>query len=386
MKKIKLCIMATVPVSIVWFYGKQLDYLKEHGFDVTVITSPGDLADSISKSCKLIFIPMSRKITPLKDAISFFRVAKVIKRSGFDIMQYSSPKAALLGSLCGCIFNIPVRLYLMWGIYYSAQTGFKRMFLKIIEKITCALSTHITPDSRGNYEFAIDEGLCPAHKISVIGNGSANGIDLERFNGENLKQVGQRRRQDLNIPPGALVIGFVGRLCRDKGINELVGAFMALSKKDSNIYLLLIGHKEWARGEYGKEIEEAIYSNKKLIYAGYQEQIEEYMACMDIFVLPSYREGFGMVNIEASAMGLPVVSTNIPGPRDSVLDKKTGILVPAKDTLSLKYAIDKLCYNDQLRHNMGKAGKIWAQNFNQEILWEQIVKHRLSILRHTPYI
>ena len=162
-RKIRLCIMATVPISIVSFYGKQLDYLKEQGFDVTVITSPDtNLTNKISTSCKLVLIPMSRKITPLKDMISFFRITKVIREGGFDIIQYSSPKVALLGSICGFLFSIPASLYLMWGKYYTGQVGLKKKLLKIIEQVTCFFSTHASPDSKGNYDFALDESLCPA--------------------------------------------------------------------------------------------------------------------------------------------------------------------------------------------------------------------------------
>ena len=385
MKKIKLCIMATVPMSIVSFYGKQLDYLKEQGFDVTVITSPDtNLIDKISPSCKLVLIPMSRKITPLKDMISFFRITKVIREGRFDIIQYSSPKAALLGSICGFLFSIPARLYLMWGIYYTGQAGLKKKLLKIIEKVTCFFSTHASPDSKGNYDFALDEGLCPAYKMSVVGKGSANGVDLERFNPQKLKQKGQAIRESLNIFQEAFVVGFVGRLCRDKGVNELVKAFLALSKKCNNLYLLFVGPKEDMGNEYEKEVQLTLDKNKRIICVGHQDNPEEYMAAMDIFVLPSYREGFGIVNIEASAMELPVISTDIPGPRDSVINDKTGILVPVKTAEPLEEAIYKLCKDAKLRQDMGKAGRIWAENFKQELIWQEIVKHRLSILKYSP--
>jgi lipopolysaccharide/colanic/teichoic acid biosynthesis glycosyltransferase len=385
MKSVKLCIMATAPVSIVSFYGKQLDYLKEQGFDVTVITSPDDnLVDKISKSCKLVLIPMSRRISPLKDIISFLRVAKVIKDGRFDIIQYSSPKAALLGSICGFLFSVPARLYLMWGIYYTGQTGLMKNLLKATERLTCLFSTHVSPDSKGNYRFAIDEGLCPASKMSVVGMGSANGVDLERFNPKRLKQKAEAVRKNFNIPKEAFVVGFVGRLCRDKGINELVEAFSMLSNDCDNMYLLLVGPREDKPNEYKGEVKLTLDRNKRIICVGHQDMPEEHMAAMDIFVLPSYREGFGIVNIEASAMELPVISTDIPGPRDSVINGKTGILVPAKAVEPLKQAIYRLYKDSNLRQGMGKAGREWAKNFKQEYIWQEIVKHRLSILKNSP--
>lgn len=379
MRRIRLCIVTTVPISVVSFYGKQLDYLKEHGFDITVITSPDPiLVEKISKACSLILVPISRKITPIKDIISFCRVANIIKGNSFDIIQYSSPKAALLSSICAFIFRVPVRIYLMWGIYYTGKSGIKRAALKIIERITCFFSTHILPDSKSNYEFALAEGLSVARKMSVVGVGSANGVDLKRFNPENPDLSCASIRKELCITDDSIVIGFVGRLCREKGINELVKAFLSLSREYKNIYLLLVGPYSSDSFELNEEVQLAIDTNSRIISVGYKENPEEYMICMDIFVLPSYREGFGMVNIEASAMGIPVVSTDIPGPKDSVLNGKTGILVPPREIYSLRESIRKLCADVRLRKEMGKSGREWAKNFNQELLWRQIRANRLE--------
>lgn len=385
MKPIKLCIIATVPISIVSFYGKQLDFLKEKGFHVTVITSPDpDLMGRISGSCNVIPVPMSRNITPLKDVVSFFRIAGAMRRGRFDIVQYSSPKAALLGSICGFLFSVPARLYLMWGLYYTGQAGFKRRLLKAVERIVCCFSTHVSPDSAGNREFALSEKLCSASKITVVGPGSANGIDLERFDPGKLREKGKAVRKSLGIPQEAVVIGFVGRLCRDKGINELVKAFKALSGTRGDIYLLLVGPREESRGEYDSDVRVELDTGKRIKCAGYRDAVEEYMSAMDIFVLPSYREGFGAANVEASAMGLPVVSTDIPGPRDAVVQGKTGFLVPAKTIEPLKKTILTL-YNDlRLRQDMGEAGKEWARHFDQKILWPQIVEHRKTLLADSP--
>jgi len=348
MKRMKLCIMATASASIVSFYGEQLDYLKERGFDVTVITSPdNNLAKKISSSSKLFFIPMSRQITPLKDIISFFKVAKVFRRERFDMVQYNSPKAAILGSICGYFFHVPVRLYLMWGIYYSAQKGFRRKLFKAVEKIICILSTHVSPDSKGNRTFAIDEKLCPQSKLSVVGYGSANGVNLDRFNPYKLKVTGIAIRKALNLPEGAIVVGFVGRLKREKGINELIEAFVILAKKYPKLYLLLVGPREDRVGEYKKSVCKILADEKRIISVGFKENPQEYMAAMDIFVLPSYREGFGIVNIEASAMELPIISTDIPGPRDSIINNKTGMLVAVRNEFQLQEAIEKL-YSDQI--------------------------------------
>ena len=385
MRPVKICIMATVPVSIISFYGKQIDYLKEQGFEVTVITSSdNDLVKKIPASCKLVLIPMSRQITPLKDLTSLFQIAKEIKKGKFDIIQYSSPKAALLGSICGYFFSVPARLYLMWGIYYVGQRGWKRKLLKLIEKVICCFSTQVSPDSKGNYAFALEEGLCPASKMSVVGNGSANGVDLERFNSQRLKTAGSAIRESLGIPPDAVVVGFVGRLLRDKGINELVKAFVGLSDKYQKLYLLLVGPREDKENAYEPEVNKTLLQEKRVISIGFNERPEEYMAAMNIFALPSYREGFGIANIEASAMELPVISTDIPGPRDSVLDGRTGILVSVKNVAQLQQAIERLYNDPTLRYDIGQEGRLWAKNFEQKQIWRQIITHRLSLLQNSP--
>jgi len=382
-KKTKLCILATVPISIISFYGRQLDYLSDKGFEVTVITSPDHgMEKRISTRSRLVLVPMTRTISPLRDAIAFFRILHCIGTGAFDIVQYSSPKAALLGSVAALLCRVPVRLYLMWGIYYTGQRGIKRAIMKGVERLICFCSTHVAPDSKGNRQFAIEEKLCPAHKLEVVGKGSANGVDLERFNPLSLEEKRMQIRQHYGIPPDACVFGFVGRLQYEKGINELVVAFIDMSRKKQDIYLLLVGPKEGDSAQYMPEVNSALSENPRIICAGYQEHPNEYMAAMDIFVLPSYREGFGIVTIEASAMKLPVITTDIPGPRDAVVNNSTGILVPVKSIASLRHAMEQLFNDPILRKQLGIAGREWAKNFEQNKLWQDILTHRLGLLKN----
>jgi len=386
-RPVRMCIMTTVPITLIFFYGKQIDFLKEKGFDITVITSPDNFLDKrISKNCRLVLIPMVRGISPSRDLVSLGKVFSELKKGHFDIIQYCTPKAALLGSISACILRIPVRLYLMWGLYYSGQGGILRFIMKLIEKIICICSTHISPDSKGNRDFAVKERLCPGDKISVVGEGSANGVDLDNFNPERLKQTGVDIRKKWGIPEKAFVLGFVGRLRRDKGINELVLAFNNLVSKYPHMYLLLVGPQEVGTREYMDEVRIAIQTNKQIVCVGYQEKPEEFIAAMDVFVLPSYREGFGVVNVEASAMGIPVISTDIPGPKDSVISNQTGFLVPVKSVQCLIREIEKLIEDEGLCKRMGDAGREWAKSFEQRNHWRRIFQHRLQLLFRTGYI
>ena len=385
---IRLCILATVPISIISFYGEQLDFLADSGFSVTVITSPdksGNLANKY-KRVHFEFIPMTRKITPVKDILVFFRILSLMVSRKFDIVQFSSPKAASIGALASFLCRVPVRLYLMWGIYYSGQTGIKRRLLKACEKVICCLCTHIAPDSLGNRDFAVEEGLCAADKISVIGKGSANGIDLSRYAAGGKEFNKDRLRAALSIPSTADVLVFVGRLRKDKGVNELIYAFLRLVTQFDNLYLVMIGPDEISRQPLDVVVQAAINLDPRIKYFGFQRNVEQYLAIGDIFVLPSYREGFGLVNLEASAMGLPVVSTDIPGPRDSVKNKITGLLVTVGSVTDLEAAIRRLLLNSVLRGNLGNAGKSWVVNFEQKTHWQKILEHRLTLLKERKVI
>ena len=387
-RPVRMCIMTTAPITLVFFYKGLLDYFIDEGFEVTVVTSPDErFISKLSPRAQYVLIPMFRGISPFNDLRAFMRLLRVLKNGRFDIIQYCTPKAAFLGSIASLLYRVPVRLYLMWGIYYTSQTGLLRALMKIIEKLTCSFSTHVSPDSYGNYHYAISEGLCPAEKISVVGEGSASGVDLDRFNPDRLQKKRTEIRNNLNIPSDSIAIGFVGRLCRDKGINELVLAFKELLNKNAGLYLLLVGPMEEDICEFKSAVQEMLQCNRSILRVGYQDKPEEFLAAMDIFVLPSYREGFGIVNIEASAMELPVISTDIPGPRDAVLNGKTGILIKPRSIEELKTALENMINDPSLRRDTGVAGREWAKHFEQKLLWEQIVLHRKALLckRKTPY-
>lgn len=371
--------MATVPISVVAFYGDQIDYLAENGFDVTIITSPDREAEKrISGKARVLLIPMSRKFFSLRDVVAFFRILVVFFRNKFDIVQYSSPKAALIGSLSAWLCAVPVRLYLMWGIYYVGQKGLIRFAMKLVERVICFCSNHVAPDSEGNRLFAIEENICNISKISVVGKGSANGVDLERFDPLRLKPVRPLIRERLKIGEKDFVFGFVGRLRSDKGLNELLEAFKILSCEYPDMYLLLVGPEE--AGGLSPSSRDFLLHHERVIRTGYQERPEEFMAAMDVLVLPSYREGFAVVNIEAAAMGIPVISTDIEGPKDSVLNNKTGLLVAVKSVNDLVAAMRKMMASEAMRARMSAEGRIWAENFEQKDQWRKIVMHRRALL------
>ncbi|AQQ71502.1 N,N'-diacetylbacillosaminyl-diphospho-undecaprenol alpha-1,3-N-acetylgalactosaminyltransferase [Limihaloglobus sulfuriphilus] len=381
---IKLCIISTIPTTIKAFFGDQLAFLTENGFDITIITSSQvsaqDYGRPLTDNIKLRTVKMSRTISPLADFKAFREVLHIIREGDFDIVQYVTPKASLLGSLASLWAKVPVRLYLMWGLYYVTQTGFKQFMFKTIERIVCKCSTAIAPDSKGNVRFAVNEGLCKSDKIGVVGHGSANGVDTDKFDPERLAEAGKEIRRELNIPDDAKVFGCIAATVGDKGVNELIEAFDIISKEYPDAYLLYIGQTT-EKDPVKDSTLTTMDSHPRIIHLGWQTEPEKYLAAMDFFVLPTYREGFGVVNIEASAMGLPVISTDVPGPQESIVNGETGILVPAREVSPLVSAMKDLLERPLYVKKLGFAGRKRVQEFyEQKKLWNLIIEHKLSLL------
>lgn len=378
---VKLCVVTTVSLTLQVFLLEQLVYLSQNGFDVTVVCEYDPI---FMRDCppELKYVPvhMTRKIGGWSTLVGWWKLYRLFKREKFRMIQYSTPKAALISSLAGLLASIPVRLYCQWGIYYVGVNGLMQKVFKLVEKFTCFCSTDIAPDSNGNLKFAIDECLYPRKKGSVIYNGSANGVNLNKF--DIVKKIIWRNniRAEFSLNEGSFVYGFVGRITKDKGINELVNVFQRLTQNDSGIFLILIGMEE-EEHRLNLTVVEAIHNHPQIITLGWKANVQEHMAAMDVMVLPSYREGFGIVAIEAQAMGIPVITTNIPGPRDAIINGKTGILIPTADEESLMEAMQKLRNSQNLRKYMSDNALLFIkENFEQGKFWEKVLEHRMSLL------
>lgn len=380
---IKLCIISTVPMTIKAFFGDQLQFLNDHGFDITVITSPDgnlNLENSLPGCVNIEYIEMSRLVQPIKDIRALSKIVRALRNGDFDIIQYVSPKGALFSAIAGWYVKVPVRLLLLWGLYYITQSGIKRYLYKSLTKLTFRLSTHVASDSKGNCQVAVEEKLCKKKQICVVGHGSANGVDVERFNPDRLNSFRDDIRKKHKIPTDAFVFGTIAAIVGDKGINELIAAFTEVARKHLNVYLLYVGQtteKDPVKPETLKQIE----SHERIVHVGWQSEPEKYMAAMDAFVLPTYREGFGVVNIEASAMRLPVISTDVPGPRESIVHRETGLLVPAKEVEPLVDAMKEFLDRPIWTKKLGEAGRDRVEKYyEQKKLWFAILEHRKSLL------
>ena len=379
-KLTKICYITTVPGTIRSFILKSVEYIHEHtDWDVSFICSyDEDFATSIPEYVHFYPVNMKRGIS--FDGIKAIREMKrIFKREKFDLVQYSTPNAALYASIAAKAAKIPVRLYCQWGIVFVAFEGLKRKLFKLEEKFVCNNSTWIEPDSKSNLLFARKEGLYSETKSSVIWNGSACGINLKKFDIVKKTKYRQKIRQQYHIPEDAFVYIFVGRVNREKGINELLKAYQGVLA-DYPSYLFILG-----RCEMDSSVDLELYQwsqeEKTIIYTGNTPNVEQYLAASDCFVLPSYREGFGMSVIEAQGMGLPVIVTNIPGPIDGMIEGRTGLTVPVKSVIELQNAMEKLYADVDLRERFGKEGhKNVTDKFEQQHLFKKIVDDRKRLL------
>lgn len=377
----KICFITTTPTTLKAFIVGAACYLHEKGdYDITFISSNDDaFRKSLPDFIHYYPVNMSRGVN--LDGIRVVKEMKAIfEREKFDIIQYSTPNAALYASIAGRMAHIENRLYCQWGIRYVGFYGIKRRIFKKIEKIICDNSTWIEPDSRSNMEFSFEEGLYNRQKSSVIWNGSASGVDLSRFN----KKVYCSKREIIRKKyhlDNSVTIGFVGRLEKDKGINELFGAMQLLDNK-YDVKLMIVGPEEKSQ-TIRSDLYEWARSNSNVVFVGPVENVEDYYAAMDIFTLPSYREGFGSVIVEAEAMGIPVVATNIPGPIDAMVNNKTGILVRKGDVQSLKKGLEKLISDKALREKYSSnAIKFASMNFDNRKLFRYILADRDGLIKN----
>jgi glycosyltransferase involved in cell wall biosynthesis len=377
----KICILTTVALSIRSFYRGQLAALRDAGFEVTVVCAEeAMLREQLPERVRYFPVSFSRVISPFADLVVLWKLFWFFRRERFDIVQYSTPKASLLGAIAAFTARVPIRLYLLWGLYYVGQKGIKYKLLKGFEKVICRLSHRIIPISHEMIDFALSEGLGRKDQYEIILNGSSCGVDLEQCNPERWATSRSQIRNQFELPENGIVIGVVARLTGDKGINELVLAFDKLSEKVAEVYLLLVGTQE-EKDRLSSETECIIRDNPRIRLAGWQDNPIPFYTAMDIFCLPTYREGFGEVNLEAQAMSLPVVSTDVMGPRESVEDGVTGFLVPPKSAEAVYEALFKLVSDTSLREQMGAKGRTRVQQrFDRREIINAVVRHRLLLL------
>ncbi|HEX5724472.1 MAG TPA: glycosyltransferase family 4 protein, partial [Longimicrobiaceae bacterium] len=368
----RLVHVTTVPMSLVFLRG-QVGYMRALGYRVWAVSSPGPALERFGadEGVEVVPVAMERRITPLRDLAAVRRLAARLARIRPDVVHAHTPKGGLLGMLAAALLRVPVRVYHLRGLAYKGAAGVRRALLRAADRTACALAHRVICVSHSAREAAVRDGVCPPGKVTVLLGGSGNGVDAAgRFDPARLPTgAGARTRARFGIPPDAAVVGFVGRLVGDKGIVELVRAWASLREEFPGARLLLVGPWE-ARDPVAPEVRAALEGDPRVHLAGEDWDTPPLFAAMDLLALPTYREGFPNVLLEAAAMELPVVATRVPGCVDAVRDGETGTLVPARDAEALAGALARYLRDPALRAAHGRAGRARVlREFRREDLW-----------------
>lgn len=374
---IKICALTTISKTMDWFIVDSMRNLSKNGYEVTLICNMDNgFVERNSDYAKCINLPMSRGVS-IKDLIKMpFVLRKIFKENEFDLIYYTSPNASLYASVGGVLAGIKIRVYNQCGLRYVAFSGIKRKIFWFIEKMTCSLSTTIRSQSPLNMQFAIDEKLCRAEQISVVGIGGTTGVSLSQCDNFDHEEAKIKLRKKYGISENAFVYGYVGRINADKGINELITAFSKLQEEYSNIYLVLVGMLDDANPIKDENLHLA-QNNAHIIMTGNvpPEQVYPHMAMFDVLTHPTYREGFGKVLQEAMGMKLPIITTDVPGPSEVVERNISGLLVKAQNVEALLEGMEHLYKNEEFRNTIAIEGRKRAERyFDRPIMLNNTLK------------
>ena len=374
--KKKLFFVTTIAGSLNFFKGQYQLLLSD--FDITAIASDKKRLKEVGEEnhIKIHHIPMEREISILKDIYCLICFIFYFIRQRPYIVHGNTPKGSLLSMIAAWITRVPVRIYMCHGLRYQGSYGLKRKLLMFMERISCRCATEIICVSHGIKEVLIEDRVANKEPI-VIWNGSVQGIDMGKFNPDNITDK-QGLKGKYGIEDDDFVLTFVGRIVKDKGINELVEAFEYLSLKYSDIKLLLIGWNEDKGNPVSDKTKEIIDNNKHIIATGPQSNIVPFLSITDLFVFPSYREGFGLSLMEAGAMNVPSVASNIPGCNEVIIDGLTGLLIKPRSTSAIIESIEKL-YNDRelLDYLKSNCRKSIIERYEQNQLWQHYREYYL---------
>lgn len=361
MKK-KLIRTSTIPGSLNNFCRHLLKDLSVEGYEVIAVSSPGEALKEIEEreGVKTYAVKMERHISPFKDLVSFWNLIRVFRKEKPDMVHSITPKAGLLSMMAAWICRIPVRLHTFTGLVFPTATGLKQKILIVTDRLTCLSATHIVPEGEGVKNDLINYKITKK-PLKVLGHGNVRGIDLNHYNPE-LPEI---QEEAANIRKNTLSEGsdtpfifiFIGRLVRDKGINELVSAFSKLNKENPNTKLVLVGRKEQNLDPLNQTTLEILDKNQSIIAVGEKSDVRPWLLSADALVFPSHREGFPNVVIEAGAMGLPSIVTDINGSREIIIEGKNGVIIPSKDEEAIYNAMKRFLDNQETVKSMAKESR-----------------------------
>lgn len=379
MNKKKLFIITTIPLSFIFFKG-QLSLLKEE-FEVTLISSPEkglfETADYYKVNNHGVL--MKREIALFNDFVSLIKLTSYFVKNRPDIVHGNTPKGSLLSMIASWFCKVPTRIYYVHGLRYQGTNGFKKKLLIYMERISCKLATDIFAVSNGVKEVMYEDRITTKN-VNVIWNGSINGIDSDFFNPEIVNCINLQKQYQ--IKENDFIFGFIGRIVADKGVNELVLAFKKINQLYPNAKLVLAGNYEDELDPLLPKVKKEIDKNKSIIIAGFQKDIRPFYKLMNLFVFPSYREGFGISLMEAAAMSVPAISSNIIGCKEIIDNEVNGYLIPSKDERAL-FEKMKFCIENQnkIKQMASVTRDIILSKFEQKQLWNKTIHFYKEIIK-----
>lgn len=385
----KLIRITTVPISFKVLLKGQLRFMTSNGFDVKGVSSEGEELREIHENEGIVMeaINMSRKITPFQDLKSLWEMWNFLRKEKPQIVHTHTPKAGIIGMLAARLAGVPHRLHTVAGLPLMEATGIKRKILNFVEKLTYSSATRVYPNSKGLYDFILQNNFTQSNKLKIIANGSSNGINTTFFSPEQVSETEKAAlREKLNIQPDDFVFVFVGRIVSDKGINELIKAFSELQTAENNqltgIKLLLVGGLESDLDPLNPETLAEINQNRDIISVGFQQDVRPFFAISDALAFPSYREGFPNVVMQAGAMGLPSIVSDINGCNEIIVEGENGLIIPPKNVEKLKekmltLARDKNLYT-KLKEN---SRRMIESRYEQSVVWNALLEEYEGLLQ-----
>lgn len=375
---LKLIRITTVPQSLRGLLRGQLRFMSQNGFEVIGVSSPGEALEDVKKNegINTVAIEMTRSITPLQDLKALVQLIQLFRKEKPQIVHTHTPKAGLLGMIAARIAGVPHRLHTVAGMPLTVATGSKRQLLNQMEKLTYACATKVYPNSFGLEKIILDEKFTSPTKLKVIGKGSSNGIDTSQFDPALVSaETKMNLRKELNINSDDFVFLFVGRVVKDKGINELVQAFINLERNNTNCHLVIVGSYESDLDPVLPETEKQINNHPNIHAVGYKANVIDYFAMADVLTFPSYREGFPNVVMQAAAMQLNCIVSDINGCNEIIKDGENGWIVLSRNIEQLQNRMEWCVQNKEQSKKMGLESRVIMQkNYERQFVWNEILK------------
>ena len=377
-----------MPLSLKVLLKGQLRFMASNGFDVKGVSSEGEELREVheNEGIAVEAITMSRKITPFQDLKSLWEMWNFLRKEKPQIVHTHTPKAGIIGMLAARLAGVPHRLHTVAGLPLMETTGIKRKILNFVEKLTYSSATRVYPNSKGLYDFILQNNFTQSNKLKIIANGSSNGINTTFFSPEQVSETEKAAlREKLNIQPDDFVFVFVGRIVSDKGINELIKAFSELQtveNKPTDIKLLLVGGLENDLDPLNPETLAEINQNRDIISVGFQQDVRPFFAISDALVFPSYREGFPNVVMQAGAMGLPSIVSDINGCNEIIIEGENGLIIPSKNVKKLKEKMLTLAKDKNLYIKLKENSRRMIENrYEQSVVWNALLEEYEGLLQ-----